>query len=48
MDETGSKQAFIQVLDGKKEKAWYHRFDANDFRPSPKNNANEILIIFVS
>jgi hypothetical protein len=39
MDETGSKQAFIQVLDGKKDKAWYHRFDANDFRPSPKKHS---------
>ena len=23
----------------KKDKAWYHRFDANDFRPSPKKHS---------
>ena len=39
MDENGSKQAFIQVLDGKKDKAWYHRFDSNDFCPSPKKHS---------
>ena len=26
MDEKGNKQAFIQVLDGKKKEAYYHRF----------------------
>ena len=35
MDEAGNKQAFIQVLDGKKKTAAYHRFDANQFIPSP-------------
>ena len=34
MDENGKKQAFIQVLDGKKKTAEYHRFDARDFVPA--------------
>ena len=34
MDETGNKQAFIQVLDGKKLTAEYHTFDFEDFRAS--------------
>lgn len=34
MDENGKKQAFIQVLDGKKKTAVYHRFNANDFIPA--------------
>ena len=33
MDEIGNKQSFIQVLDGEKNKAWYHRFPAADFCP---------------
>ena len=33
MDENGLKQAFIQVIDGKKRTAEYHKFDANEFRP---------------
>lgn len=33
MDANGMKQAFIQVLDGKKRTASYHKFEANDFRP---------------
>lgn len=33
MDVTGKKQAFVQVLDGKKRTAAYHSFDAVDFRP---------------
>jgi len=35
MDETGNKQSFIQVLDGKKKTAAYHKFDAASFIPSP-------------
>lgn len=31
MDETGKKQAFIQVLDGKKQTAVYHKFDFESF-----------------
>lgn len=36
MDEKGNKQAFIQVLDGKKFKAYYHKFEADKFIPHPK------------
>ena len=39
MDKIGNKQAFIQVLDGKKDKAWYHRFNSDDFSPSPKKHS---------
>ncbi|MEM6965773.1 MAG: tocopherol cyclase family protein [Bacteroidota bacterium] len=31
MDENGQQQAFVQVLDGKKLSANYHKFDAKDF-----------------
>ncbi|MDF1865955.1 MAG: tocopherol cyclase family protein [Saprospiraceae bacterium] len=34
MDENGNQQAFIQVLDGKKLTAEYHKFDAQEFKPS--------------
>jgi tocopherol cyclase len=34
MDEAGRQQAFIQVLDGKKKTAAYHKFDATHFKPS--------------
>jgi len=33
MDEEGRKQAFIQVLDGKKRTADYIKFDVKEFRP---------------
>lgn len=36
MDKEGNKQAFVQVLDGKKKTAVYHRLDAVLFNPSPK------------
>ena len=39
MDENGQQQAFIQVLDGKNDTAWYHRFPVEDFRPTPKKHA---------
>ena len=39
MDENGQQQAFIQVLDGKNDNAWYHRFPVEDFRPTPKKHA---------
>ena len=42
MDETGNKQAFIQVLDGKKKTAVYHRFDAAQFIPAEKKFLIEI------
>ncbi len=35
MDKAGNQQAFIQVLDGRKKTAVYHRFDASDFQPAP-------------
>lgn len=34
MDETGKKQAFIQVLDGKEQTAHYHKFPSELFVPS--------------
>ena len=34
MDENGNKQAFIQVLDGNKQTAEYHKFESNFFKPS--------------
>lgn len=37
MNEYGEKQAFIQVLDGKKKTAWFFAFDASAFRPSGRN-----------
>jgi tocopherol cyclase len=36
MDEEGHKQAFIQVLDGKKQTAHYHKFDFESFISSQK------------
>ena len=36
MDEQGNKNAFIQILDGKKRTALYHRFEASSFIPSPQ------------
>lgn len=34
MDENGVQQAFVQVLDGKKLTAEYHKFDTNQFIPA--------------
>lgn len=39
MDENGHQQAFIQLLDGKNDTAWYHRFPIEGFRPTPKKHA---------
>jgi hypothetical protein len=33
MDENGQQQSFVQVLDGKKRTAEYHKFDASEFHP---------------
>lgn len=33
IDENGHKQSFVQVLDGKKRTAEYHKFDSREFRP---------------
>ncbi|MBL7747960.1 MAG: hypothetical protein JNM19_11060 [Chitinophagaceae bacterium] len=35
MDSNGSKHSFIQVLDGKKRTASYHKFEADCFNPTP-------------
>ena len=43
MDEHGTKQAFIQVLDGRNLKASYLKFDAQNFKPNPKKHDLEIL-----
>jgi hypothetical protein len=42
MNENGDKQAFIQVLDGKKLEASYHKFDAQEFIPKPKRHDLQI------
>lgn len=42
MDEEGNRQSFIQVLDGKKKLARYHKFPFEDF--SAEKNAFEISI----
>ncbi|MCX6315943.1 MAG: tocopherol cyclase family protein [Bacteroidetes bacterium] len=36
MDAAGHQHSFIQVLDGKKKTANYHRFDSTSFKPAPK------------
>ena len=35
IDDQGKGQAFIQVLDGKKQTARYHKFGVDEFSPSP-------------
>jgi tocopherol cyclase len=35
MNERGEKQAFVQVLDGKRLTAEYHKYAASDFHPEP-------------
>lgn len=42
MDERGNKNAFIQLLDGKKKTALYHKFDISLFIPSAKKFLVEI------
>lgn len=36
MDPSGERHAFIQVLDGMRNKAYYHRFSASEFKPDSK------------
>ncbi|HPS86129.1 MAG TPA: tocopherol cyclase family protein [Spirochaetota bacterium] len=48
MDETGNRQAFIQVLDGKKNTAIYRKFDPSDFIPAPGKFEIRILDNFFS
>ena len=42
MDEDGNQQGFIQVLDGKKLTAEYHKFDVADF--STKSGCFELML----
>jgi len=42
IDELGNKQAFIQVLDGKRKTAAYHKYDSASFVPSAKEFLIEI------
>lgn len=42
MDENGVKQSFIQVLDGVNLKATYHKFESEEFCPTPKKHALKI------
>ena len=42
MDENGKKQAFIQILDGKNLKSTYHRFNSEEFQPTPKIHSLKI------
>ncbi|TVR73940.1 MAG: hypothetical protein EA408_03660 [Marinilabiliales bacterium] len=37
MDKDGNRHAFVQVLDGFRKKADYHRFDFSEFIPSSEN-----------
>lgn len=39
MNENGNQQAFIQVLDGKKHRANYYKFDVKEFVPSSNKHA---------
>ena len=42
MDENGNKQAFIQILDGKKSTSEYIKFPFNSFKANPKRYEIEI------
>ncbi len=35
MDTEGNRHSFVQVLDGRKKTSEYHKFEFNDFSPSP-------------
>ena len=48
MDETGNRQGFIQILDGKKNSAIYRQFDYKDFFPAPGKFEVRILDNFFS
>ncbi len=48
MDETGNRQGFIQVLDGRKNTALYRKFDPSDFVPAPGKFEVRILDNFFS
>lgn len=40
--ENGERHAFVQIMDGKACKAYYHKFDVSDFRPSTRTFALEL------
>ena len=42
MDENGNKQSFIQVLDGINNIAKYHKFKAEEFKPTPRRHSLKI------
>ena len=42
MDENGNKQSFIQVLDGINNIAKYHKFKAEEFKPTPRRHSLNI------
>lgn len=48
MDENGKKQAFIQILDGKNLNSTYHRFNSEEFQPTPKIHSLKIENNFFS
>lgn len=48
MDENGEKQAFIQILNGKKLKATYNKFNAEEFKPTPRKHELKIENNFFS
>lgn len=48
MGENGEKQAFIQVIDGKKRTAEYHKFNAEGFKPKAGKFEIEIANNFFS
>lgn len=48
MDENGVQQAFIQVMDGKKRTAEYHKFEANEFHATKGRFELEITGNFFS
>ena len=42
MDENGNKQSFIQVLDGINNSAKYYKFNADEFKPTPRRHSLKI------
>jgi len=48
MDRNGVRQAFVQVMDGKKRTARYHKFEASEFQPRERKFELEIRNNFFS
>ena len=44
MDENGNQQAFVQIMDGKKRSAEYHKFGADEFQSTSDKFEIEIKI----